>query len=299
MEKQEKSGIIRFPVILLTFIAFILCTAQTTRAGYISESGLIYDTPADGFYWITAGATVDLYASGSYSVYIDEDCTVNFQTGSSAGLVSADAGSKLNMYGGTVDGIISAQTDVDLKIYGTYDSMDSMVGSIDEGHWDSAINQLVVDDPLNGWNGDLTFTYEGDSTTTTLSFSTLSNIIVEAGDGGSTEVQIDMQIDIKPGSEQNSINLKSKGVVPVAVLATDLIYAEMIDPDTVEFAGAIPEHFSYEDIDNDGNDDIIFHFRTQALDLDRNSTEATLTGSLLTGEDISGTDKVRIVQSKK
>jgi len=110
---------------------------------------------------------------------------------------------------------------------------------------------------------------------------------------------IELLIDIKPGGEQNSINLKSRGVVPVAVLTTDSICAEMIDPDTVEFAGAIPEHWSFEDVDDDGDDDIIFHFRTQELDIDQNSTEATLTARLLTQEEVFGTDEIRVVPSKK
>lgn len=292
MEKQKKSSLVRFPAILWAFIAFALCAAQTSRAGYISASGPIYDPPGDDYYWVTTGATVDLYASGSYWVYIDEGCTVNFKTGSMASYVFAFSGSQLNMYGGIIVGTIIAQTDVDLKIYGTYDSM---VGPIDEGHWDSAINQLVVDDTLSGWNGDLTFTYEGDSTTTTLSFSTLSNITVEAGGGG----PITVQIDIKPGSDQNTINLKSKGVVPVAILTTGDFDAATVDPATVEFAGAKPERWNIEDIDGDGDDDLIFYFRTQDLELDQDSTEATLTAKLWNQEEVSGTDQVRIVPSKK
>jgi hypothetical protein len=111
---------------------------------------------------------------------------------------------------------------------------------------------------------------------------------------------IEVLIDIKPGSEQNSINLKSKGVVPVAVLTTDSICAEMIDPGTVVFAGAMPERWSFEDVDDDGDDDIIFHFSTQELALDTDSTEATLKAELLDQEgEVSGTDEVRIVPSKK
>ena len=44
---------------------------------------------------------------------------------------------------------------------------------------------------------------------------------------------VEVEIDIKPGSDPNSINLKSKGVVPVAVLTTDDFDASDVDPDTV------------------------------------------------------------------
>jgi len=48
-------------------------------------------------------------------------------------------------------------------------------------------------------------------------------------------------IDIKPGNDTNSINLKSKAVLPVAVLTTDDFDVSDIDPDTCLFAGAEPE----------------------------------------------------------
>jgi hypothetical protein len=121
----------------------------------------------------------------------------------------------------------------------------------------------------------------------------------------------EMEIDIKPGDEQNNINLKSSGVVPVAVLTTDQFDAATVDPATAQFAGAAAKHWGLEDVDNDGDDDVIFHFRTQELDLDEDSTEATLTAQLMSqmtiqsaaqasgGAIVSGTDKVRIISSKK
>ena len=129
-------------------------------------------------------------------------------------------------------------------------------------------------------------------------------------------LKAEMEIDIKPGDEQNNINLKSNGVVPVAALTTDEFDAAAIDPATAQFAGAAPRHWGLEDVDNDGDDDMIFHFKTQELDLDQDSTEATLTAQLAgeqsTGQMrilsvaqtgggimVSGTDKVRIISSKK
>lgn len=110
---------------------------------------------------------------------------------------------------------------------------------------------------------------------------------------------VEVDIDIKPGSYPNSINLKSKGVVPVAVLTSPDFDAATVDPDTVEFAGAAPLRWTWEDVDNDGDVDLLFHFKTQELNLDENSTEATLTGETLTGDEIEGTDEVRIVPREK
>jgi hypothetical protein len=114
----------------------------------------------------------------------------------------------------------------------------------------------------------------------------------------------EVTIDIKPNSDQNTINLKSRGVVPVALLTTDDFDAATVDPATALFAGAAPVKWKLTDVDDDGDADMLFHFKTQELNLDENSVEATLTVQLMseTSEDpivVSGSDDVRIVPAKK
>lgn len=108
---------------------------------------------------------------------------------------------------------------------------------------------------------------------------------------------IGVDIDIKPGSDPNSINLRSKGVIPVALLTTPEFDATTVDPASVMFAGAMPVKWSTKDVDSDGDLDIVFHFKTRELDLDSSSTEAILTGDTtnLTNPQIIGSDTVRIV----
>jgi hypothetical protein len=119
-----------------------------------------------------------------------------------------------------------------------------------------------------------------------------------------TEIQtlynptISVSIDIKPGSNPNSINLKSNGVVPVAILSTIDFAATVVDPDTVFFADASPVKWTMEDINQDGDMDLLLHFRTQDLNLTQDSTEATLTGETKEGTHITGTDTVNIVPKK-
>jgi hypothetical protein len=106
-------------------------------------------------------------------------------------------------------------------------------------------------------------------------------------------------IDIKPGSDTNPINLKSKGVVPVAILTTDGFDAANVNQEKVFFAGAAPLQSTLEDVDGDGDEDMLFHFKTQELNLDENSTEATLTGETKDGIAFQATDVVQIVPAKK
>jgi len=108
-----------------------------------------------------------------------------------------------------------------------------------------------------------------------------------------------VSIDIKPGSDPNSINLTSKGKTPVAVLTNDTFDATLIDPVSVLFAGASPVKWAVEDVDGDGDTDMIFHFKTQELELDGSSTEAELTGYVVGGLEFSGNDSVNIVPKAK
>lgn len=108
-------------------------------------------------------------------------------------------------------------------------------------------------------------------------------------------VAVLVDIDIKPGSYPNSINLGSRGVVPVAVLSSGDFDATDVEAESVVFAGASPVRWTVEDVDGDGDDDLLLKFGTQDLDLDEDSTEATLTGETADGVPIEGTDTVNIV----
>jgi hypothetical protein len=61
-------------------------------------------------------------------------------------------------------------------------------------------------------------------------------------------------IDIKPQSCPNPLNLRSKGVVPVAILGTDELDVQQIDPTTIMLScedvevGIVPLRWAYEDV---------------------------------------------------
>jgi len=104
-----------------------------------------------------------------------------------------------------------------------------------------------------------------------------------------------VDVDIKPGDCPNSINLKSKGVVPVAVLTGGELDAGDVDPGTVRLAGAAPVRWTLEDVDGDGDLDLLLQFRVQDLDLNGASFWATLTGTMSDGVVFQGSGTVRIV----
>ncbi|KGK97722.1 hypothetical protein LI82_08045 [Methanococcoides methylutens] len=118
-------------------------------------------------------------------------------------------------------------------------------------------------------------------------------------DAGFYMIVTKINIDIKPGSFPNSINPNSKGVIPVAILSTDVFDATMVDPVTVVFGpnDVSPLRWATEDVDKDGDLDLVFHFRTQETGVEAGDTEATLTGETFDGTNIEGTDSVKIVPS--
>ncbi len=105
-----------------------------------------------------------------------------------------------------------------------------------------------------------------------------------------------LAIDVKPGSWPNSINLRAKGSVPVAILSTGTFDATQVDPSSVVFAGAVVTRWDAADVDLDGDTDLVLYFAPRSLVIQPTDTRACLVGSLLSGESILGCDSVRIVR---
>ncbi len=110
-----------------------------------------------------------------------------------------------------------------------------------------------------------------------------------------------VDIDIKPGSDPNSINTNSKGTMPVAILSSDEFDATTVNKDSLTFGAKGDEDSlakctkSNEDVNDDGLLDIVCHFNTQDTGFQAGDTEGILRGQTLDGEPIEGRDSVRIV----
>lgn len=114
--------------------------------------------------------------------------------------------------------------------------------------------------------------------------------------------EIDVNIDIMP-NDTDTVNLKSKGLLPVGILGASEFDVTAIDPATVKIGDVgIVENGSklqvgYEDINIDGYMDMVCKFSIPALiaggELDAATTGLTITGDLLDdGGQFTGTDDI-------
>ena len=120
-------------------------------------------------------------------------------------------------------------------------------------------------------------------------------------------------VDIKPGSDPNSVQLKSKGVLPVAIISTDEFDALEVDPASLLFGDPVliddgkspvgPLRFSEEDITRDGVMDLVFKFSIEEMIssgvLGAATQEGLLTGSTFGGVEFVGSDAIRILSNIK
>ncbi len=104
-------------------------------------------------------------------------------------------------------------------------------------------------------------------------------------------------LDIKPGGVPNSINLRSRGVLPVAILTTATFDAATVSVGSVRLgsgaAGALSARLV--DVDGDRDRDLLLQFETRDTGLACGDTIARLTGSTRSGTAIEGRDSVHVV----
>jgi hypothetical protein len=120
--------------------------------------------------------------------------------------------------------------------------------------------------------------------------------------GGSVDIFSSVQVvvmDIKPGDGPNTLNPRSNGVIPVAILTTEQFDATSIDVPSLRF-GATGEEASavraiFDDVDGDGDPDLLVFFRSRDTGIDCKTLFTYISGKTSTGADIAGTDSVNVV----
>ena len=290
MEKKNSFLRAGFSTILWGVLAILLCAVPSVAAWInIDPSNSPYDleTVQADYINVLSGGTLNLKPGGYATLG-----------------VYANAGSTINIYGCD---LTLGDTGVPVQVAGSVDVM-LLTNSTKSVQFTTTGGSAQFDDPDNptmiivhvtsGWTGKLTWTYEG--TTYSLNISTLSDIkLVNLGGGGPQPVEI----DIKPGSDPNPINPGSNGLIPVAILTTDDFNAADVDPATVTLAGekvavrgkAEKLMARLEDVDGDGDLDLLVQVETQSDGEPWESGTVTLEGKTYDGQDIKGTDEVIIV----
>jgi len=172
--------------------------------------------------------------------------------------------------------------------------------------WAGTAGSPVVTDTLGSAAGSLSDSHQffalGDHTVT---------VTVTDNDGAAsnevtftvTVVRAPIDIDVKPGSDVNPLNLNGNGVVPVAVLGSAEFDVSILIPGSV-LAGAegsvnaAPVHGGHiEDVNGDGFDDYVFHFREWELGVTGDALTRVpvyLTAEGSDGTLFGGEDDVRI-----
>lgn len=113
-------------------------------------------------------------------------------------------------------------------------------------------------------------------------------------------VELVLDIDIKPGSDVNPLNLNGNGVVPVAILGSDVLDVAAINVSTVNINGSTPAHGGHiEDVNDDSIADLVVHLSPSDFGIDtatpgKTVLTLTLTGEMNDGAPFSGPDDVRI-----
>jgi hypothetical protein len=315
MDGRNKRTTVAFSSTFWIALVFGLCVAPNVQAQYnYYNAGITYDVTATNSYsiWIDGeGTVVNFNATipgGIYMCWFSSGPTLNFGAGAYTGHIDAGPGSTVNLNGGSVGFAVFVASGAEVTVAGAKFVVDG--APYDPGTKLSVQNALVT--AYDTWDKKL---FSG---SIWCDMGTTITLGAEAGD-------LEVQIDVKPGSDPTIINLRSGGVVPVAVLSDGAFDATSVSPETVQFAGASValsgsgKYMAHvEDVDEDGDDDMLLHFRTEDLKLADGIVEAIveLTGQLASpaagpsvrslqsadpiadGTPISGTEKVYIRRPK-
>lgn len=109
-------------------------------------------------------------------------------------------------------------------------------------------------------------------------------------------------IDVKPGEPRGTVNLASRGVIPLAVIGSAHLDVLQLDPSSVRFGPLgtreAPGRGHIEDVNSDGFADMVLHFRTKETGIQCGDSSVFLTGQTTAGVFIEGDDLIQTTNCK-
>jgi dipeptidyl aminopeptidase/acylaminoacyl peptidase len=111
-------------------------------------------------------------------------------------------------------------------------------------------------------------------------------------------------LDIKPGSDRNPINLRSRGFIPVAILSSADFDATSVDLSSVRFGdaedasqrAAAQQRANRGDANGDGRVDLLMYFAIRHTGIDPGDTRACLNGTTLAGTAFQACDSITVLR---
>jgi hypothetical protein len=109
--------------------------------------------------------------------------------------------------------------------------------------------------------------------------------------------ELEVAIDVRPGSPHNHVSPFAQGQVRVALLGAEGFDVSQVDPASLAFgpAGAPAERSLVADVNGDGRPDLVSHHRIPLAGIALGDTEACLVGATLDGVSLRGCDAVETV----
>lgn len=107
-------------------------------------------------------------------------------------------------------------------------------------------------------------------------------IVGQTGSGSPAPTTLTTDAGLRP-----AINVQSKGVISVSLLSTAAFKAQDVKPDSIRFGPAGATLFGkakLADLNGDGTVDLLLRFKTQDTGITCQTTEVTVTGTMLDGQ---------------
>jgi hypothetical protein len=224
------------------------------------------------------GTAYKLRASGTFHVGVRGDSTGD-----------AEYADFSNVPGSVVDSCGDSSSVVDLGL-GVNDAVND---SSKSPRWGPFANDHVYTVDFTGLGAPVGFTFHDcdySDNTGTLTVEVLAPTVIA------------IDVDIKPGSDRNPINVGSRGVIPVAILGSADFNVQDVDVSSLAFGvnGAHAEGpGEIEDVNDDGFPDLMLHFRTQAVGVNDGDSELCLSGANWDGVPLKGCDSIVTVPPEK